>query len=235
MGYVQHARAGLGAISPRIEYARGITTLPGWAADWLADLMIEAGVSKVQVSSTVRTTQQQAKIMYDAGNKNGVDYLRGLYKFGNGKAVVDAYALTSTVPGIKSQQVIDAMAAQIAANPAGVSSHVISDDDDGSSFTFDVGPNASFGSDTGAYQRFLDAALARRGKGEVKTLIYPPQDDGIHFKLVQNDLAGSSMQALKNALVREDSEGEVAPGGVPIWAWAAGALAAAALYLRRRK
>lgn len=231
MGYL----FGLGAAGATINYAAGVTTkLPDWADEWLRGVMAEANVTTVQVSSTVRSVQDQASIMYSAGKKNGSGYLANLYKTKIGQRVAAIFEfMTVAGSGQSAQQVIAAMAAEIAADPAAVSSHI--QDDSGESFTFDLSPNSlggagdadNFGSPQ--YYAMINAIGGRYRHGEVKTFIFPPDDDGIHVKLLRE---ASIAQAVANTLTPDslNSDGDESalvlpgPAGVPVVAWGLGAV-----------
>ncbi|WP_239576664.1 hypothetical protein [Archangium primigenium] len=92
----------------------------------LQDIMAQAGVADLRITSTARTPERQALAMYNNIQSQGVASQKELYG-APGDRVVDAY-VAGKEAGLSRDEILQAMTAQIhAEGPANVSRHMAND------------------------------------------------------------------------------------------------------------
>lgn len=144
----------------------------------LSDVMTAAKVTKVTISSTQRSPADQARVMYNNLETQGVDAQRRLYK-PPGQAVIDVY-----VAGKAAKQTPDAIKAAMTAKinelgPETVSHHAA---DPKVLNVLDVAPSSV--SDVNAFQN------AAKADKRVSKFLTPPNDPGLHFEIPQPQTNG---------------------------------------------
>lgn len=77
------------------------------------DIMAEAGINHVTVTSTARTAADQARIMYENIERHGVDHQKALYS-SYGDQVIDEYVALAA-RGLSRSEVIAGMTAKVVA------------------------------------------------------------------------------------------------------------------------
>jgi len=91
--------------------------------DVLSDAADSAGIDKIFITSTQRSAEDQAKIMYDYAKDRGTEEAYNLYKDAGDK-VIDTY-VEQTKSDAPSETVINQMASKIEeVGPSNVSSHI---------------------------------------------------------------------------------------------------------------
>jgi hypothetical protein len=144
----------------------------------LRDVMAAANVPKVIISSTQRSSTDQARVMYNNLETQGVAAQRKLYK-PPGQAVIDVY-----VAGNAANQTPDAIKAAMTAKinelgPETVSHHAA---DPKILNVFDVAPSSV--ADVNAFQN------AAKADSRVSKFLTPPNDPGLHFEIPQPQTTG---------------------------------------------
>lgn len=139
----------------------------------LRDVMSAAKVAKVTISSTQRSPADQARVMYNNCETQGVAAQKKLYKE-PGQAVIDVY-----VAGKAASKSPDAIKADMTAKinelgPMNVSHHAA---DPKVLNVFDVAPSSVANVDS-----FQKAAKA---DARVSKFLTPPNDPGLHFEIPQ--------------------------------------------------
>ena len=139
----------------------------------LRDVMAAANVATVTISSTQRSPADQARVMFNNLETQGVAAQRRLYK-PPGQAVIDVYEA-----GKAAGQTPDAIKAGMTAKivelgPMNVSHHAA---DPKLLNVFDVAPSSVADVDT-----FQKAAKAET---RVSKFLTPPNDPGLHFEIPQ--------------------------------------------------
>ena len=141
----------------------------------LRDVMNAANVAKLIISSTQRSPADQARVMFNNLETQGVAAQRRLYK-DPGQQVIDVYvsgkAAGKTPDAIKA----DMTAKIIALGPMKVSHHAA---DPKLLNVFDVAPSSV--ADVNAFQ----AAVKKDAR--VSKFLTPPNDPGLHFEIPQPD------------------------------------------------
>jgi hypothetical protein len=140
----------------------------------LRDVASKACVKSVTISSTARTPEAQAHVMYNNIQAKGMASQRRLYG-GPAKLVLDTYE-NETAAGHDRAAVEAAMIAKInELGPSNVSRHL--SQGPGMS-TFDVAPSSVGSKEAG--DRFKAEA---RADPRVKNFYEPPDDPGFHFEV----------------------------------------------------
>lgn len=139
----------------------------------LRDVMAAAKVAKVIISSTQRSPADQARVMYNNLETQGVAAQKKLYKE-PGQAVIDVY-----VAGKAAGKTADAIKAEMTAKinelgPMTVSHHAA---DPKLLNVFDVAPSSV--SDPNDFQ------AAAKADARVSKFLTPPNDPGFHFEIPQ--------------------------------------------------
>jgi hypothetical protein len=139
----------------------------------LRDVMAVAKVAKLTISSTQRSPTDQARVMYNNLETQGVAAQRKLYK-PPGQAVIDVY-----VAGKAANKSPDAIKAEMTAKindlgPMNVSHHAA---DPKLLNVFDVAPSSV--ADVTAFE------AAAKADARVSKFLTPPNDPGLHFEIPQ--------------------------------------------------
>lgn len=139
----------------------------------LQDVMNAANVVKLTISSTQRSPADQARVMYNNLETQGVAAQRKLYK-PPGQAIIDVY-----VAGKAAKKTADAIKADMTAKilelgPEKVSHHAA---DPKVLNVFDVAPSSV--ADVAAFQN------AAKSDKRVSKFLTPPNDPGLHFEIPQ--------------------------------------------------
>ncbi|HEV7427957.1 MAG TPA: hypothetical protein VGQ46_16495 [Thermoanaerobaculia bacterium] len=139
----------------------------------LRDVMTAANVAKLTISSTQRSPADQARVMFNNLETQGVAAQRRLYK-PPGQAVIDVY-----VAGKAAGKTSDAIKAEMTAKinelgPMTVSHHAA---DPKVLNVFDVAPSSV--ADVAAFQ------TAAKNDARVSKFLTPPNDPGLHFEIPQ--------------------------------------------------
>ena len=141
----------------------------------LRDVMTAANVAKLIISSTQRSPADQARVMFNNLESQGIAAQRRLYK-APGQAVIDVYEA-----GKKAGKTSDTIKAEMTAKinelgPMNVSHHAA---DPKLLNVFDVAPSSV--ADVNAFQ----AAVKKDAR--VSKFLTPPNDPGLHFEIPQPD------------------------------------------------
>jgi hypothetical protein len=141
----------------------------------LQDVMAAANVAKLTISSTQRSPTDQARVMFNNLETQGVAAQRKLYK-PPGQAVIDVY-----VAGKAANESDDDIKAGMTEKilelgPETVSHHAA---DPKVLNVFDVAPSSV--SDVDAFQ------TAAKADSRVSKFLTPPNDPGLHFEIPQID------------------------------------------------
>jgi len=142
----------------------------------LRDIMRAADVARLTISSTQRSPQDQARVMYDNIVREGVARQKKLYKAA-GQSVIDAYVAAKSA-GKPPDEIKAAMVARILEiGPEKVSRHAA---DPKVLNVFDVSPQSI------AHQaEFVQAA---RSDGRVAKVLTPAENDpAFHLEIPQPD------------------------------------------------
>ncbi len=156
-----------------IHYATNAEKLPAWAEDILRGWMADAQVAYVMVSSSWRFPADQARIMYDLIQKNGVSYALNLYG-AQGDKVINAYSATmprDLVLAVMTKVIVDI-------GPEKISNHM-----NAARVTFDLAPSSMTAA---AGTRLRNVLKAAKSAGAVVELEYPPEDPAFHVAIPVN-------------------------------------------------
>jgi hypothetical protein len=139
----------------------------------LLDVMTASNIAKVTISSTQRSPADQARVMFNNLQSQGVAAQRRLYK-PPGQAVIDVYEA-----GKAAGKTPDAIKADMTAKinelgPMNVSHHAA---DPKLLNVFDVAPSSVANVD--AFQK------AAKADARVSKFLTPPNDPGLHFEIPQ--------------------------------------------------
>jgi hypothetical protein len=140
----------------------------------LRDIMRTADVVRLTITSTQRSPQDQARVMFDNIERDGVARQKALYKPA-GQSVVDAYAAAKAA-GKSSDEIKAAMVARILEiGPEKVSRHAA---DPKVLNVFDISPAS-----VSRQAAFVDAA---RTDGRVAKVLTPAENDpAFHLEIPQ--------------------------------------------------
>ncbi|MCK6382257.1 MAG: hypothetical protein L6Q54_13540, partial [Leptospiraceae bacterium] len=147
--------------------------IPDDAMYELSRVAEKSGVKNLIISSTRRDAKDQARVMYNNLESEGVDAQRELYKKADDQ-VIDVY-VAGKKSGESKSEIKSAMEKKISAlGPSKVSNHAA---DPNKVTTFDVAPS-SIPADK--RKSFIKAAKANPN---IQKVIPPPKDPGIHFEI----------------------------------------------------
>jgi hypothetical protein len=122
----------------RFKYSAGIKPLVAAAEKILDGILEKCNVSGALVTSTVRTPDDQARIMYENIERYGIKAQRQLYKAA-GKLIIDVYESQKSM-GANADAVKHAMAQKIVEiGPEKISAHCTADPNKS---VFDVSPSS---------------------------------------------------------------------------------------------
>jgi peptidoglycan hydrolase-like protein with peptidoglycan-binding domain len=138
----------------------------------LKSILRSAGLSRASVTSGRRTTSEQARIMYNLIEGNGVSYAKNLYG-SNGDRVIDEY-VAAKAAGKTATDIKLAMETKIKQLGCQNVSHHCSDSYD----VFDVAPSSI--TNSSAFRRALDSAVF---SGAIKMYLSPPEDPAFHIEI----------------------------------------------------
>ena len=134
--------------------------------------MAQAGISDLTITSTARTPERQASVMYDNIQNQGVEAQKRLYA-APGDRVVDAY-VAGQQAGLSREEIVQAMTDQIyAEGPSNVSKHLA---DPATLNVIDISPRS-----IAASQR--DAFLAAAESHPQVSRVLDPSDNDPAFHL----------------------------------------------------
>ncbi len=150
--------------------------IPPWAEELIIGMAEQAGVPAMQITSTWRTPEDQARIMYDNIKTHGVQSQLDLYG-NNGDRVIRLY--DASLPRDMVEAAMAALIRQI--GPEKFSNHM-----NPASVTFDISPKSINGGSqdpiTGAAARFLTVLKGAEAQGIIGELEYPPRDPAFHIE-----------------------------------------------------
>jgi hypothetical protein len=157
----------------KINYAKPMTWIPGYAAAVLLDIMQESGVDEVLITSTTRSPQDQARIMFDNLEEHGVVAQKQLYK-APGQAVIDVY-VSCRAMGKNADQVKTEMVRKILElGPQTVSRHCA---EPTVKSVFDVAPSSV------PDDRKVSFIAAISGNPHIDKFLQPPTDPAYHLEI----------------------------------------------------
>jgi hypothetical protein len=139
----------------------------------LRDVMAAAGIAKVLISSTQRSPADQARVMFNNLETQGVAAQRTLYK-APGQAVIDVYVAGKAAGKSPDDIKADMTTKIVELGPMNVSHHAA---DLKLLNVFDVAPSSVADVDS-----FVAAAKA---DARVSKFLTPPSDPGLHFEIPQ--------------------------------------------------
>jgi len=141
----------------------------------LKEICSKACISSVKVTSTARTAEDQARVMYDMIKAKGANYAKTLYGI-NGDKVVEVYE-TSEKNKLSAESTKKEMLAKInELGPRNISKHVVGDD--GKICVFDIAPSSIVSNE--AKKRFSKEAKAHPS---VSKFFEPPADPAYHLEV----------------------------------------------------
>jgi hypothetical protein len=164
------------SVKSQIKYDKDVVPLPNFAVAVLRRVMDETGVQSVRVTRTISTPQQQARIMFDNCEANGVEAQKKLYA-SNGDKVIDVYMHYNGLKakGADRETVIASMAKKIIElGPENVSKHCVLDP---KKSVFDIAPSSIPDDKKEEFQIALGLNLS------VKRFFYPPDDPALHIEI----------------------------------------------------
>ena len=166
---------------PEITYSSlNMHPIPGYAAAVLLDILDSAGVDQALITSTTRSPQDQARIMFDNLEAHGVAAQKQLYK-APGQAVIDVYASMRAM-GHTGDDVKSAMVAKIIElGPQTVSRHC---GDDSVRAVFDVAPSSIPTLQKGKFETAVGA------DDRVDKFLKPPVDPAYHIEVLAANVGG---------------------------------------------
>jgi Putative peptidoglycan binding domain len=138
----------------------------------LKDILRAAGLTRATVTSGRRTSSEQARIMYELIERNGVSYAKNLYA-SSGDDVIEQY-VAAKAAGKSATAVKLAMETRIRQLGCQHVSHHCSDSYD----VFDVAPSSI--TDSSAFRRALDSAVFG---GAIRMYLSPPEDPAFHIEI----------------------------------------------------
>jgi hypothetical protein len=165
-------------IEPEIIYGPNAqrSAVSSYTEKVLQDIMRRAGVRRIVISSTARDAANQARVMKENIEKDGVRSQRGLYKEA-GQKVIDVYEREKTA-GRSNAEIEGAMRQEIERQgPGNVSRH---SGDPAVRNVVDIDPR-SLG---GRVEDFIDAAKSD-SRVDGRRILRPPKDPGIHLEIPQ--------------------------------------------------
>lgn len=165
-------------IMPIINYlnpTRDAAKVSTYSRKVIEDIMRKSGVSMITVTSTARTPNEQARIMYENIERYGVAHQKKLYG-SYGDQVINVYIFLK--PKGKSQaEIVSAMTAKIlTVGPARVSRHV---GDPSKINVIDIAPSSI----NLALRRRFEVAVS--GDSRVSKFLSPPGDPAYHIEIPQ--------------------------------------------------
>jgi hypothetical protein len=145
----------------------------GYTGDVLSGIMRTAGVERVVITSTYRTVEEEARVMYANVEKQGVDHELKLYAK-PGREVIKEYA-RSKGAGNSPERIIDDMAHKIKELGSTNGSH--HNWDPAVLSVFDISPRSV------TKQGDFEAAISSERR--VSKFFKPPQDSSYHLEVPQ--------------------------------------------------
>jgi hypothetical protein len=139
----------------------------------LRDVMSAANVARLTISSTQRSPADQARVMFNNLQTQGVAAQRRLYT-PPGQAVIDVYEAGKAAGKSPDAIKADMTAKIIALGPMNVSHHAA---DPKLLNVFDVAPSSV--ADVASFE------AAAKKDGRVSKFLTPPNDPGLHFEIPQ--------------------------------------------------
>ena len=141
----------------------------------LEDILKKSGVVQITITSTARSVQDQARIMYENIEQYGVNHQKKLYASA-GDSVVDEYALLKS-QGKSKAEIISGLILKITSvGPGNVSRHV------GNLSKMNVVDIAPSSINFALRKKF---ELAVKSGSRVSKLITPPADPAYHLEIPQ--------------------------------------------------
>jgi hypothetical protein len=141
----------------------------------LRDVVVAADLRAVLISSTARTPSDQARVMYNNLEKEGVEKQHKLYGHG-GDQVINVYVKSKTAGKSREAIIADMRDKIVAVGPSNVSRHI---GDPRIRNVFDVAPSSV--ANHVAFERAVRAE--RRIDG--RSFFMPPDDPGYHLEIPQ--------------------------------------------------
>jgi hypothetical protein len=164
----------------------------------LKAILRAAGLSSATITSGRRDASEQARVMYNLIEANGVAYAKDLYG-SNGDKVIDVYASRKAARN-SADEIKSAMRSKIIElGPSNVSLHASESHD-----VFDVAPSSIANSD--AFRRALDSSLAA---GAISRYIPPPGDPAFHIEILlasENEYSVMEAPPLAAAVILQEAE-----------------------------
>ena len=157
----------------RFKYSASAKLLPTPVEKILDGVLEKCGVSDALVTSTVRTPEDQARIMYENIERYGIKAQRQLYKAA-GKLIIDVYEAQKSM-GAAGDAVLHAMAQKIIEiGPERISAHCTADPNKS---VIDIAPSSIPEERRNAFvnQVSVMAGLIR--------FLRPPVDPALHIEL----------------------------------------------------
>lgn len=148
-----------------------------YAIEVLKSILTTSGLQSATITSTARTVEDQARIMYDNCLTFGSANQKALYAT-SGDQVIDVF-ITGVTNGNNKEQIITNMAAKInELGPSTVSRHINADP--GNMSVFDVAPST--------IANKLAFIAASKSNTSVTKFLEPPNDPAYHFEIPEPSL-----------------------------------------------
>lgn len=154
---------------------RDSTKVSAYSRKVLQDIMEASYLTKITITSVVRTVEDQARIMYENIEKYGPEHQKKLYaSFGD--KVIDEYILLRN-KGYSKEQIISGMTAKInSLGPQNVSRHV---GDPNKLNVIDIAPSS-----INISRRSLFESVVNNDP-RVSKFLTPPKDPAYHLEIPQ--------------------------------------------------
>lgn len=170
---------------PVIQFAnpaRDMAKVSPYSVNVIRDIMSACGVPRVIITSTARTPEEQARIMFENIERHGVDHQKQLY--GNyGDRVIDHYSALKQ-SGKSRSEIIAGMTAKIyLLGPGKVSRHV---GDPSKLNVVDIAPSSIEVPRRAAFEE------AVRNDTRVSGFLLPPGDPAYHLEIPQPQYGADS-------------------------------------------
>lgn len=141
-------------------------------------ILSDAGILSATITSTARTANEQARVMYENISRHGVAHQKKLYSKA-GDQVIDVYAAASKA-GKSADVVIGEMTTKILAlDPGKVSKHAV---DLSKLNVIDIAPSSI---PVGLRPAFVKALKTQIELGNVTGFFQPPKDPAYHLEIPQ--------------------------------------------------
>ena len=158
-----------------LNHARDSGKISAHTRKVLEELITKSGVPAITITSTTRTADEQARIMYENIEAHGVDHQKKLYGPAGDKVIDEYYSLKKL--GKSKDQIVNGMTVKInALGPGRVSRHA---GDSNQINVVDIAPSSI---NLALRKKFEDNV---KGDSRVSKFLTPPGDPAYHLEIPQ--------------------------------------------------